>query len=228
MGLLTMNHQVAGTENSTAVAPETPLPSPSPSSPPIVEIAKITYRDSIIRIYTDSVERVPIRFFHEPIVQVDPKSISADSLGFLQKHIVSFTIEMWNPELRREILTRLQSLNGLSNMTIGELNIHVLPFEKVRLLHSYIDGNVTNPVVKLMDQPKSYFQQSESLRYYLLCDSTETANGIAEEFRQNPRFVLDKWHVTLVGEGLVLGNQVEKGVELKYPVSTYLVPKKQG
>jgi len=163
--------------------------------------------------------RKPIRFFFEPIVQLDPKTIVAHHYSLLKEDVVSFTIEMWNIELRRQVLAHLRSLN----VTLVEQDIHVLPFQRVRLVHTF-NANITDPLAKLVDEPKFYFRQQDNLTFYLLCNSTETANAIVRDFRQNLGFILESRDVELVGQGLILGDH-QLGADLKfdYPVSTYPV-----
>ncbi len=130
--------------------PTTKAPTPKPPySPPIVEVAKVSFRGSIIRIFADAGVRNPSRFFYEPLVHLDPKSIFAHHHIVSQENVVSFTIEMWNPELRRKVLARLQSLKGQHfNVTdIGEEDIYVLPFEEVLL--NRINLTISNPAVKV-------------------------------------------------------------------------------
>jgi len=221
-------NQVGGIPLSTDVAPKSMTPyhqvsssgtsfKASPSSHPIVEVAKLSYRGSVIRIFADAGVRNPRRFFYEPLVQLNPKSIFVHHHSVLQSDVVSFTIEMWNPELRRQVLGRVKSLSSFSNITIGEQDMNVLPFVWIEM--GQIVGNGIN--IGLRGKSISYRLQSESLEFYMLSNSTIFANVLAENFRQNPGFFLDYSQMTFIGSSLDLGDQFGiKESKYTYPVST--------
>jgi len=197
----------------------------SPPSPPIVEVSKVSYRGAIIRIFADAGVKNHSRFFFEPLVHLDPKTIFARHYSFFQYDVVSFTIEMWNIELRRKVFDRVKSLKGQNfNVTnIGEEDIYVLPFEEVFLIHEFHSTTVEPSAVKVIDGLQSYVRQSENLQFNLLCNSTSTAKNFAEDFRLNPGLVLHNFNMGLAANELVLGNQLEKNnsTNYKYPISTF-------
>ncbi len=213
------------TSNSTPTAPttttvapatkttasKTTALTPTPQPPPIVEVAKVSYRGKIIRIYADASVSNPSRFFFEPIVQLDPKTIIAQRVGFLKTDFISFTIEMWNSELRRQVLARVKSLKSLINVTLGEQDIYVLPFKVVQL--QGINGPLANNTIW---EVKSYFRHGESLQFSLEWDSTKyPINNMVEEFRRNPGLVLWNWKMELAAQGMDLGDQLD-GSRLQY------------
>lgn len=166
----------------------------------IVEIAKVSYRDFSVGIYTDSCTR---RFYFDPIVLLDPKTIFNESHEFFKQDYVRFTIQMWNSEIRSKVLHRLRSLPNYKDLNIDEDDISVLPFEEVYL--EFKQGSI-HQSLKFMNQRSSYIRLSDSSDFYLLCDLPSTANVMAEGFKRNPEFTLNTWELALKCSGLLLGN----------------------
>ncbi len=187
------------------------------SSEPIIEIAKVSYKNFFITIFTEMNIGNPRRFFFEPLVLLDSKSIISESHGFLQQDVIHLTIQMWNPEIRSKVLDRLRSLPSLSNVNVHEDDIYVLPFEEVQLVHK--SGSI-HQSIRLLDEPKRYHRLSEFLNFYLLCDSTPTANAFAEDFRRNPEFVLENSQLALECRGLSLGYSIGSRPTFNYNVTT--------
>lgn len=156
----------------------------------IIEITKVSYRDYFVRIYTDS--KKPGRFYFDPIVQLDPKSIVHESHALLKQEIVRFTLQMWNEDLRSKVLRRLRHL---FNVNIQEDDVHVMPYEELQLISK--SGSMNQESFKLMDRPKSYFRLNENISFYFLCDSFSTANTLAGDFRRNTEFILENWELSL-------------------------------
>jgi len=205
----------------TAPTSTTTAPTPTPPSQPIVEVSKVSYRGSIIRIFAEASVKNHSRFFYEPLVHLDPKSIIAHPHGLLKWDVVRFNIEMWNSELRRQVLARVKSLKSLPNVTVDEQDVYVLPFETIQLTHGVLTTINSSVEGGMMNTSKSYLRQSESLQFYLTFNSTSSAHVIAENFRLNPGYVLELWNVTLEGHGLDLGNQLGKKLVYKYPIATF-------
>ncbi len=149
---------------STSMTPTTKPRTTTPPPPTLAEIPKIIYRGSTIRIFVDASERNPSRIFYDPLVQLDPESITAHSQKNLNQ--VSFKIIMWEPELRRQVFYRVKSLNGQNfNVTkIVENDIHVLPFEEIKL---YSDKPVEGTYIR-----QSYNGQNEHLYFIIECNET--------------------------------------------------------
>ena len=211
MGLFGSNHQVNG--SNTPISTTSEPQQNSSSSPPFIELTRITYHGFTIRIFTDFKARNPLRFFYDPIVELDPMTIKGESHNFLQNNVVSFTIEMWNHELRWNILSHLRSLAGFSKVVIGEDDIHVLPFEFIQMGHK--KNTTIHPSVQLMDEHTPYLRQSQSLQFHIICKSTEDAQGFVQDFRQNPEFVVDSLQLYLKCYGLDLGKQIGNGLKYK-------------
>lgn len=190
----------------------------------LIDLIKVGYRGRYIRIYFN--ERSMFnRYFFDPLVQLDPNSISVESSSFFQKYAVRFTIEMWNSEIRSKVFDRVRSLPLFYFFRLPEglkeEDIYVLPFGEVQLVLK--EGGI-HPSVQLMaDTPKPYYgQQKESLDFYLLCDSAASANAFAEDFRRNSEFVLEYMQLKLVCRGLSLTHQDKSRDEYvkEYNVST--------
>jgi len=120
----------------------------SPLKPSMVQIAQVNHHNFLIRIFTDSSEENPRRFFFEPVVLLDPKSIIAESFGFLKQDFIRFTIKMWNQDLRSKVLERLRSLPSLANVIIQEDDVCVMPYEEVQLVCD--PGTGLNNSIKLV------------------------------------------------------------------------------
>lgn len=57
------------------------------ASSPVFEVAKVRYRDLLIRIFSDSLDSNRRQFFFEPLVLLDPKSIVSKSQGSLKQNL---------------------------------------------------------------------------------------------------------------------------------------------
>ena len=68
--------------------------------PPLIQIAKVTYHNCLISIFTDFEEKNPRRFFFEPVFLLDLKSIVSQSRGFFKQNFIRFTVQMWHQEIR--------------------------------------------------------------------------------------------------------------------------------
>jgi len=191
---------------------------------PLVEIAKISYRDLLIGIFTtkDLKEKQPRRFYFEPLVFLDPKSIINESHGFLKQDFIRFTIQMWNPEIRSKILERLETLPNLGHLKISEEDICVMPYEDVQLISN---SGALSHSIKLMKQSTSYARSKENLDFYLLCDLSSTATALTADFRKNPEFTLNSWQLALECQGLAIKSWDDNTstVHLKRPTFTFNV-----
>lgn len=170
---------------------------------PLIEIAKISYRDLLIGIFTtkDLKEKQPRRFYFEPLVFLDPKSIINESHGFFKQDFIRLTIQMWNPEIRSKVLERLQTLPDFDNLKISGEDICVMPYENVQLISN---SGALSQSIKFMKQSTSYFRSKENLDFYLLCDLPSTATALTADFRKHPEFTLNNWQLVLECKGLAV------------------------
>lgn len=186
---------------------------------PISEVIRVDYRGSTIRIFSKIGDYA--EYFYDPLVQLDTNSIIVESNSFLQKDVVRFTIQMFNPEIRAKVLARLRSLPTYNMYyppeRLQEEDISVLPFKEVRLVQK--EAGI-QPSVRLMEEPKSYLLPSESLYFYLICDSSTTANAFAEDFRRNPEFVLEHLQLSMECRGVTLKTYESSRVNFKYNITT--------
>lgn len=174
----------------------------------VIEVAKVGYRDLLISIFirkiTDN-EASPTsrRFYFEPLAFLDPKSIVVTKShdGLFNQGFVRLTVQMWNAELRSKVLDRLRSLPSFNKDDIQEDDVCVMPFEDVKLVCK--TGGPQS--VRLMDQPSSYLRSRENLNFYFLCDLPSTATALADDFKKNPEFILERWQLALECGGLALG-----------------------
>lgn len=168
----------------------------------VVEVAELSYQDFIIKIYTDGAKKN--KFFFEPIVMLDPKSviiIHQSQELFREKNVIRFTIQMWTPDIRSKVLELLRS----DNPEIKETDVRVMPYENVRLV---VQPGSIHKSVKIMEETTPYRRLNEKLNFFLLCDSPATANALAENLRTFPEFVIIKWQLELECRGLVLNPTV--------------------
>ncbi len=171
----------------------------------ICEIAKLSYGDFVIGIFTDN-QRDPRRFFFEPIVLLDPSTVSMESDNFLKQHLVRFKIKMWTKELRSKVFDRLRSLQpNLSTSGIQLDDISVIPYENIKLVVQ--PGGTVHSSVRLVEKESSYKRLCESIPFYFSCDSLESATILADYLRANPEFILERCQLALECDGLVLTSQ---------------------
>ena len=169
----------------------------------IYEVAKVNHLDFLIGIFTDKPMRNPPRFFFDPVVILDPKTIVSESHEFLKKNSVRFTIQMWNQVIRSKVLARLKALPSLADLKIGEDDIHVMPYVEVQLVYK---ADSLPQSIQLTDQRKPYLQLNKSLDFQIQCDSSYLAAALAKDFQLNPKMILDSWELALECRGLALGN----------------------
>ncbi len=172
-------------------------------SAPVFEVAKVRFRDLLIRIFSDSLDSNRRQFFFEPLVLLDPKSIVSKSQGSLKLNFIQITIQMWNEEVRSKVLERLRSLPTLQSVQIEEEDVCVMPFEEVQLVCRKAGG--ISPSIRLLDEPTSYLRYNQKLDFYLLCDGSDapsSASVLANDFRQAPEFTLKGWQLKLECRGL--------------------------
>ncbi len=121
----------------------------------VVEVAELIYQDFIIKIYTDGAKKdnsSRTRFFFEPIVVLDPKSviiINQSQELFQEKHFVRFTIQMWTQEIRAKIMELLHP----DHPEIKEKDVRVMPYENVRLV---VKPGSIHKSVKIMEEATPY------------------------------------------------------------------------
>lgn len=172
--------------------------------PTLVEVAKVSYRDFFVGIYTDitSPRSGGRRFYHDPIVLLDSSSIVPDSNELLKKDLVRFKVKMWDAELRTKVLERLCSLPSMEDEVIHQDDIYVLPFEEVQLT---VEPGSLISSIQLKSKPIRYGRLRESLSFQLECASSAVAVELADNFKMNPELFLEQWELALECRGLALG-----------------------
>jgi len=155
----------------------------------MVPIGKVSYHNVLIGIFTDSSEKIPRRFFFEPVVLLDPKSIACQTHQLFKQEVVRFSIEMWNSELRSKVRDRVQSLPTFKHLEIHDDDIFVMPYEEVQLVLK--PGCSMDQSIQLMDQLMTSFHRrsNENLDFYFICDTQLTATTLADNIREYPDFV---------------------------------------
>jgi len=173
----------------------------------IVPLAKVSYNNILISIFTESSEKNPRRFFFEPIVLLDPKTISCQTHQLFHQEVVRFSVRMWNSEIRSKVRDRVQSLPTFEDLKINDDDILVMPYEEVQLVLR--PGSIMDQSIQLMDEPVTSFhrQSNESLDFYFICDTQLTAATLADNLKKYPDFVLKKWKLALECRGLVLESE---------------------
>jgi len=164
-------------QEGNALQQPTPLKEPS-----IEEISRVTHKDSVVRIFTDSPRKSVHRFFFEPFVQLDPKTIKSES------NDLCFKIKMWDPEIRVTVRDRLRLIPSLKNVEIRLDDIYVMPYEEVKLIVK--PGSVLKSI-KQNEEPIAYYiQLKESLDFHLQCEYSSVAAELVGDFKKNPEFVI--------------------------------------
>ena len=183
-------------------------------SPILFQIARMKFRDQLVKIFSDSLlEKNPRQFFFEPLVLLDPKTIviKHHSLGSFKQDFIQITIQMWNEELRSKVLERLRSMKTLNNVEIEEEDVCVLPFKEAQLV---LKSGSIPPSIRLTGKPTSYLRSNENLEFYLLCNEPYSADVVAHEFRRNPEFTLNDWQIELDCRGLSIDFGINLPTEL--------------
>lgn len=100
---------------------------------------------------------------------------------------------MWDSELRSKVWDRVQILPTLKDLKIHDDDIFVMPYEEVQLVLK--PGSSMDQSIQLTDQPMTSFHRrsNESLDFKFICDSQLTATTLADNLREYPDFVLQKW-----------------------------------
>lgn len=171
------------------------------ASSPFFLITRVHYRNLLVKVFSDSLDKNNRRkFFFDPLVLLDPKSIVSGSNESSNQSFIQITLKMWNEEFRSKVLESLRSLKGLNNLEIEDEDVCVMPFEDVILVCN--SGGLPKSI-SLTNKPRSYLRSNEHLDFYLLCDaSTSSANILANDFRQNPEFTLNEWQLELECHGI--------------------------
>ena len=134
----------------------------------LIPVGSIPYRRSRVTIFKKP-GRVSDLFYYEPIVVLDPQSIQTVEYlknGILQLE-VSFTIELWNTALEKEIVKFLQrEFEGLKRF-----QLQVMPYDEFRLVKMDIDRE--RIAFMLPDSPKSFVRLQQSLDFVVWCASSD-------------------------------------------------------
>ena len=176
----------------------TEMDSPSPQQ--LVHAGELSYQEITIKIFTEATNeksKTSPRFFFEPTVVLDPKSVIIQSQELFKEDVVRFSIQMWNQDIRSKVLDRLR----LKNSEVDEDDVRVMPYEDVQLVGK--PGSF-HQSVKIMEEASPYHRLNEKLDFFLLCDSPATAKGLANNLRHYPEFVVRKWQLALECRGLAL------------------------
>ena len=164
------------------------------STQPLIQVGEMSYEGTSIKIFTDRAsersKNSHPRFFFEPIVILDPKSITTQSQELFKEDVVHFTIQMWTPEIRTKVLDRLR----LKNFEVDEDDVTVMPFDEVQLVNK---PESIHSSIKIMEEAIPYHRLNEQLEFFMLCDSPARAKALAENLRLYPAFVVRKWQLAL-------------------------------
>ncbi len=197
------------------------LPNSTQHQHQVVQVTKVSYKNFIITVFTDSVEKSPRQFYFQPLVLLDPKSVVQESNTFLKEEFVRFSVQMWNQELRSKVLEGLRSLPSMSKVMIREDDVYIMPFKKVRLI--FKQSSVHHKSIQLAQQPSAYILLNETLDFYLRCDTSSTAGVLAEDLRNNPGSTLNGLQLALECRDLVLDPVKTEAVPHKRPMFIFSI-----
>jgi len=180
----------------------------------LIQVAEVFYHDFVVPIFTIFGEgKSTPQFYFHPLVLLDPKSIIVNkSSGCFKQEFVRVTVQMWNQELRSKVLERLRSVPSLKCNEIKEEDVKVMRYEEVQLVFN-ADNNAHHESIKLMDRPTPYYPHlSETLDFYLFCDSSSSVHSLAKDLRRDPKFCLRNLQLVLECRGLVLVDNVVRSI----------------
>lgn len=206
---------------------------PSSSCKHLHEVSKLTYKNVDIDIFMDDTqtnEQTKPRFFFEPMVQLDPTTISIESSSdkLFKDKFVRVEILMWTEELRSKVLDRLRSLPKFSNnnsFTIQLDDISVMHYEEIQLVKRF-DYIINDKSIRLAKKATSYELLSESVPFYFKCDSMDSARFLADNLRQHTNFLLEKCKLALECRGLAPTSGSNLSDRPKSTFVVYTLPRK--
>ena len=152
--------------------------------PGLIAIFPMPYRHFRVNIYKQLGE--PSRYFYEPIVLLDPKSVQSHLNKSTNQAYVRFKIRMWDSELEEQVIHWLKRLPGCQD--VQDFCVQAMPYEEIRLVRT--GDNVTAAAYRLPKQPTPYHQLAQHLHFQLFCETKETADDVAESFRADPEISL--------------------------------------
>lgn len=142
--------------------------------PHLIQIGSMPYHDFRVCIFK-KVGGEAVRFFYEPIVLLDPRSMIIDQLtGQL-----SFSIELWNAQLEKRIIRYLREEVG--EVGLRSHQVHVMPYEEIQLVKK--DGN--EKMFRLPRHPTSNLRLRETVAFDVSCDTED----VTDELLINPKFL---------------------------------------
>ena len=178
----------------------------SPSKEPsVVQVTKVRYLDSFIRVYTDTIRPASVArcFYHEPLVVLDRCSIQSESSELLKRISSDSRLKCG---ILTKVLERLRSLPSLKNEDIYEEDVHVMPYEEVQL--KVEPGSLVSSI-KLKSKPIPYIRLTESLNFQFECASSAVAVELADNLKKNPQLFLEQWELVLECRGIAFGTETK-------------------
>jgi len=182
----------------------------------IVEVTTLNYQGFTIKIFSDVISENnnhPRRFYFEPIVLLDPQSVIIQSQQLLvQQNIVRFSIQMWNSEIRSKVLDHLRH----KKFEPDEDNVSVMPYKTVNLVG---EAGRMQQSFKILEEATSYHRQNEKLDFFLLCDSSSTAQFIGYRLRHFPEMFVRECKLALECRGLSMNqSMINEASDTEHPL----------
>jgi len=164
----------------------------------LIEVGELNYKGFTIKIFKNGTFD---KFFFEPIVVLDQKSVVIQSQKLFKEDVVRFSILMWTLGIRSKILERLR----LKNFQVDEDDVRVMPYDSVQLVAK--SGSI-HPSIKIMGEAIPYQRLNEKLEFFFLCDSSSSAKDLADSLHDSPDYLVRKWQLALECRGLALNPSV--------------------
>lgn len=154
--------------------------------PDLAEFFTMRYRNFRVKISKQPTDTLS-KYFYEPILLVDPKTIQSQVNNATGQAYVRLTAKMWDVDVEEQVVNWLKKLPESSN--VQDHCVQAMPFEKVRLI--FREGSIPSTVYRLPEQWKSYRHLPQSLQFHLLCDTKEAADTLADSFRADPEYLME-------------------------------------
>ena len=153
----------------------------------LIHVASIPYRNFRVPIFRKVVENEADRFYYEPFVALDPLSVTINRYD-AKRFEVQFSVELWNACLESQVVEYLRDQDH--DVDILNANVHVMPYEEVRLAKMNCDAYHT-AMFQVPGQYQSYLQLNETLDFDVVCDSKETAELVGDAMYLSKHLGLD-------------------------------------
>lgn len=147
---------------------------------------KMHYHHFYISIFQNASQQGSKWYFYEPIVLLDPHSIASQSSKATGQHYVRFKLEMWSKDLHVKVIDFIKER---TDEFVELQNVQLMPYGKIQLVKKSFP-ETGKRTYRLPQQPIPYQRMNETLQFYLLCDSKEATDSLADDLSTDPEFTM--------------------------------------